>query len=135
MSSESKNDDPWVWRALCADGSALDEYDENAPSGRGWADVDAFVAQRASALVGILLLPTRPTLATHVVHVTPAARARIFRRRTLSVRLTPAPDESEAPKPIDPITVIALDMLDGSTAYTFLFSDGSIVVSTDLNAV
>lgn len=135
--------DPWVWRALFADGSVLDEYaDEHADeyaddapdgqNGRGWAAVAAQAEAHATRLTSIVLLPTRRGLQTHVVSLSAncsadGSGARIFRRRSLTV--SPLTGEEVGARP-DPITAIEVNGV-----YTFLFSDGSVVVSDDLNAV
>lgn len=130
MKPSAMNGDPWVWRAEFADGTALDEYDAtDAPEGRGWADVQA----HGGTLARVVLVPQRPGLATHVGLPAQGARVRVFRRRTVAV--SPVTGE-EVARP-DPITVLALDWpgADGRTAYTFLFADGSVLVSDELNAV
>ncbi|MDE3097491.1 MAG: hypothetical protein KGK07_16010, partial [Chloroflexota bacterium] len=61
--------DPWLWRAVYADDSLLDEEgDPDAPDGRrGWAQVALVATARQTTLRAVLLLPTRPDLATHVI--------------------------------------------------------------------
>lgn len=122
------NTDPWVWRAEYADGTVLDEYDADVPGGRGWADVVAHDAN----LSRVVLVPQRAGLATHVALGTRGGRVRVFRRRTISV--SPESGAEAGARP-DPITVLALDWPDGRAAYTFLFADGSVLVSDELNAV
>ena len=118
--------DPWLWRAIYADGSHLDEYDDDAPDGRGWQSAEAYGVTRATRLAQVLLIPQRDGLSTHVVTRTTDAPIRFFRRRRLTVSMETGETVGEA----DPITAIEL-----SGVYTFLFTDGSVVVSDDLNAV
>lgn len=121
------NPDPWHWRAIYADGSYLDEYDDDAPEGRGWHSAEAYGQARATRLTQVLLVPHRDGLSTHVVTLNGDAPAvRIFRRRRLTVSMETGETVGEA----DPITGIEL-----AGVYTFFFADGSIVVSDDLNAV
>ena len=133
--------DPWVWRAVFADGGMLDEYDANAETPHGWSEVAAVAAQRGTRLAHIALMPTRAGLAAHCLTLAQAGgpsggpsgdvTARFFRRRRLTVSpLTGA----EVGARSDPITVLALEWPDHA-AYTFFFSDGSVLVSDDLNAV
>lgn len=119
--------DPWVWRAVYADGSTLDEYDDDAPDGRGWAQAEAYGVARGTRIAQVLLIPQRDGLSTHVVTLTGATtQVRIFRRRMLTV----SAETGETVGIAEPITAVEL-----AGAYTFLFADGSIVVSDDLNAV
>ena len=124
------NNDPWVWRVEDADGSTLDEYDADAPDGHGWADALALASETQTRITRVLLIPQRDALHTHVVTLTSdTASVRIFRRR--SVTVSGETGEQTIGPSSDPITVIAL----GEGCYTFLFADGSLVVSDDLNAV
>ena len=119
--------DTWLWRAVYADGSYLDEYDDDAPDGRGWQSALAYGVARATRLAQVLLIPQRDGLRTHVVSVTTdATSVRFFRRRRLTVSMETGETVGEA----DPITAIEL-----AGVYTFLFADGSVVVADDLNAV
>ena len=118
--------DTWLWRAVYADGSHLDEYDDDAPDGRGWQSAQAYGVARATRLAQVLLIPQRDGLSTHVVSVTTDAPIRFFRRRRLTVSMETGETVGEA----DPITAIAI-----AGVYTFFFADGSVVVSDDLNAV
>lgn len=124
--------DPWVWRVEFADGSVLDEYDddEHAPQGRGWADVQAYGREQwpIPTLLRVLLIPTREGLPTHVIVRAPDgdASVTIFRRR----RMTVSAATGELIGQAEPITIAQC-----SGVYTFFFADGSVVVSDDLNAV
>lgn len=135
--------DPWVWRAVYADGATLDEVDDDAPDGRGWDAVMRYAEARGTRLASVVLLPTRAGLCTHVVTLAPDgpngnATLRIFRRRSLTLDSGSGAEVGERP---DAITALALtfsgdtDRHTAYTAYTFLFSDGSVVLSDDLNAV
>ena len=118
--------DPWVWRVEWDDGSTLDEFDADAPDGRGWANVQAH--DPARTLVRVLLIPTRDGLPTHVVTRKRDGDASvvIFRRRRLLV----SAETGEQVGAHDPITIALC-----GGVYTFFFADGSVVVSDDLNAV
>ena len=118
--------DPWHWRAVYADGSHLDEYDDDAPDGRGWQSAQAYGDARETRITQILLIPQRDGLSTHVVTLTTDAPMRLFRRRRLTVSMETGETVGEA----DPVTAIEF-----GGVYTFLFADGSVVVSDDLNAV
>lgn len=134
MSNEMSNEmssDPWFWRAVFADGSMLDEYDADAPEGHGWAAVIVQAAERATHLTHVLLIPQRPHLASQVVIVSAETTACVFRRRALTLDSGTGVEVGERP---DAITCVALTRGD-MTAYTFLFADGSVVISDDLNAV
>lgn len=121
--------DPWLWRVEYADGSGLDEYDADAPEGRGWAQVERLAVARASRIARVILIPTREGLATHVILPTAGdTPLRIFRRRRLTLDSGTGQEVSERP---DPITAIEM----GGGVFTFLFADGSVAVSDDLNAV
>ena len=134
--------DPWRWRAEYADGSVLDEYDEDAPDGRGWAQVERLAEVRGTALARVLLIPQRPHLSTHVALPLRGARIVVSRRRPVTVSAVSGEEVGRR----DPITIIHIihvlygaDGADGDAseraAYTFLFADGSVVVSDELNAV
>lgn len=133
--------DPWTWCVGFADGSTLDEYDDDAPSGHGWSDVEQAAQQRGTVVAGVLLVPHWPALSTHVAalrepeRVTPGLpRLWVFRRRSLSVSM----QTGQQMRGADPITIIALVPDAGApdkVCYTFLFTDGSVSVSDDLNAV
>lgn len=119
--------DPWLWRAVYADGSTLDEYDDDAPDGRGWAQAQAYGTARRTRIAQVLLVPQRDGLSTHVVTLTgDDATARVFRRRMLTVNAETGATVGTA----EPITAIEL-----RGVYIFLFADGSMVASNDLNAV
>ena len=119
--------DPWVWRAVYADDSTLDEYDDDAPDGRGWQSAEAYGQARQTRIGQVVLIPQRDGLSTHVVTLKGEQTVvRIFRRRLVTVSM----ETGETVGTADPITAIEL-----SGVYTFLFADGSIVVSDDLNAV
>ena len=124
--------DPWTWRAEFANGELLDEVDADAPEGRGWAVAERCAQQRGTRIVKAFLIPERAGLRTHVVCVAGEASARVFRRRSLT--LSPVTGEEVGPRP-DPITALALKWPDGQTLYSFFFTDGSVVISDDLNAV
>lgn len=118
--------DPWRWHVLYADGSQLDEFDDDAPDGRGWAQAAAYGQARNTRITQVLLIPQRDGLSTHVVTLATEMPVRIFRRRRLTVSAETGATVGEA----EPVTAIEL-----ASVYTFLFADGSIVVSDDLNAV
>lgn len=122
--------DPWLWRVEYADGSTLDEYDDDAPQGRGWDTAVAYGQARGTCIARVVLMPQRDELATHVVRPTADATVRVFRRRLVTVSMETGAQVGQA----DPITGIACKV-GGHGVYTFLFADGSIVVSDDLNAV
>ena len=61
-----------------------------------------------------------------MVTLTTDAPMRLFRRRRLTVSMETGETVGEA----DPVTAIEF-----GGVYTFLFADGSVVVSDDLNAV
>lgn len=124
--------DPWTWRVEFADGHALDEVDESAPDGRGWASVEAYIAEHETRIQRIVLIPQRPHLSTHAVVPVNGTHVSIWRRRTLSVSPVTGQESGERP---EPITFVAVKWPDGRAAYTFLFADGSVVVSDELNAV
>lgn len=124
--------DPWTWRAVFANGELLDEVDSDAPEGRGWAVAERCALLQGTRITQAILIPEREGLRTHVVRAVGEASARVFRRRTLI--LSPTTGEEAAPRP-DPVTAIALSWPDGHTLYSFFYTDGSVVVSDDLNAV
>ena len=74
----------------------------------------------------MLLIPQRDGLSTHVVTLATDTPIRFFRRRRLTVSMETGETVGEA----DPVTAIEF-----GGVYTFLFADGSVVVSDDLNAV
>lgn len=122
--------DPWYWRVVYADGATLDEYDADAPDGRGWASAEAYGAMRQTRIAQVILIPQRDGLSTHVVTLSDASgdapAVRFFRRRRVTVSMETGEPVGEA----EPVTAIELLGI-----YMFLFADGSIVVSDDLNAV
>lgn len=120
--------DPWVWRVEFDDGSTLDEYDADAPDGRGWANVQEYAREPVRTLVRALLIPTRDGLPTHVVTRKRDGDASvvILRRRRVLV----SAETGEQMGAHDPITIALC-----GGVYTFFFTDGSVVVSDDLNAV
>ena len=124
--------DPWTWRAEFSNGELLDEYDSDAPEGRGWAVAERLAAAHGTRVTRLILIPQRPGLHTHVVRPTGDVTARVFRRRTLTV--SPETGEEVSQRP-DPITALALEWPDGHMLYSFFFTDGSVVISDDLNAV
>jgi hypothetical protein len=120
--------DAWTWVVEYADGAELREC---GPDGgdHGFAEVDHARAAR------LLLLPAREGLTAHVVTVDAAAGERLifFRRRT--VRTDPATDEAAYEATVHCVGFQRTTRGVNFQTFTFLFDDGSVLVSSDRNAV
>lgn len=121
-----------MWRAVFTDGATLDEYDADTPDGRGWASVVTQASERGARLAHVLLIPQRAHLASHVVTIRADTTARVFRRRQLTLDSGTGAEIGERP---EAITCVGLAVAGGAEMFTFLFADGSLVLSDDLNAV
>ncbi len=120
--------DLWHWRAVYRDGSTLDEYD---PAGdHGLADVDQ------SKLVEFWLLPQYPHLLPAVVRLThPESRLIFFRRRNAT--LSDGSNNGTGVHSVRTLHVLGVQRGEGDgmlDALTFLFPDGSMIVSDDSEA-
>lgn len=119
--------DAWLWRAVYADGTTLDEYTEE-PGGRiqdhGFAEVDL---PRLSAFV---LIPLRAGLASQSVLLDPKRRMRpIFFRRRLSVQ---SMDGGEMMR--HTVTVLGYQRPSGKRSiqhFMALFEDGTTIATDD----
>jgi hypothetical protein len=108
----------WHWLAVYQDGSQVREEDD-VP----FADV----AQ--DQLAAFVLLPQRPHLAAAAVRlVHPGSRVRFFRRRHIS--LDP---QTRQQTTHDGLHVLGIAWPDGRSACTFLYADGSVLLSDDVD--
>jgi hypothetical protein len=129
------SNDVWHWRIHYTDGTILDEYDQDAPDGRGFASVDL---PRVRA---VELIPQREGLRNHAVKIEAdkGMRPIFFRRRLMPVDLS---GEFPTGVVVASLTVLGyqktLEGLNGplnSSHYTFFFEDGSVLVTDDHNAI
>ena len=107
--------DLYTWVAIYEDGTAMPEYDDERPDGRGWADVDATRVSR-------LLLVGMPGQA--VVALPSGATPVFFRRRVIEM--------------VDCLarTIHCIGWKrEREECYLFLFEDGSSLLTADLQAV
>lgn len=120
--------DAWTWRAIYPDGSFLDEYDEQGGH-HGFAEVDL---EHISIFV---LLPTREGLPTHHVLIDAASGQRpiFFRRRTLSVN--PLTEAVEGSQTIHVLGWQRTIQGQNIASYSFIYEDGSVLLSDDYQAV
>lgn len=112
--------DNFSWRAHYNDGTVLDE------EGHGFADVDQ------NKLTAFELIPNVPGRNGYVLKCTPEIRPIFFRRRTLTVSMQSGKEIGRScihclgwQKTVKGVNV---------ASYTFIFEDGSVVVTDDFNA-
>ncbi len=130
----------FLWRAIYSD-AYLDEQSDTASDCAGGDAVHTnddrtehvFACIDQEHLLALVLIPQVPGLSTYVLKLTDGTRPIFFRRHQMTVN--PLTGEE-----IDHTTVTCFGWqrsVSGETvaAYTFLFDDGSVVVSDDLQAV
>lgn len=116
--------DAWVWRAEYTDGTALDEFDEGGD--HGFREIDQ------SRLRRFLLIPTQDHLATHALMPTGDARPIFFRRRSTEINHSGDVESSRT------VHCIGMQQTVGGRnvkAGVFLFDDGSLILTNDLELV
>lgn len=116
--------DAYRWQAVYEDGSTFDEFDEHGTL-HGFVEVDH------TLVTTFRLMPYDPTLPIHEVKidVNSGMRPIFFRRRLLNIDLNRGVRYGE-----DTIHCLGW-VLNGISCYVFIRSDGSVIISTDLNAV
>ncbi len=124
--------DLWHWLAVYRDDTTLPEYDGDG-RGHGFHEIDQ------SRLACFLLLPQRPHLASAVVRLCHAdgssngSRLIFFRRRDHAIAMS----GPHAGQPVGPPTTLHVIGYQRTVAgrnvqaLTFLFPDGSVLVSDD----
>jgi len=116
--------DQYTWRVVYYDGSTLDECPMDGGPHRGFAEVDK------SRIAGLEWIPRTDGLALFSLIVPPGATGELFRRHLIQVFSF----DPVAPNRLPPIYGLGWAGSLGQ-AYLFRLPDGSIIVSSDKNAV
>lgn len=115
--------DVYTWQVTYRDGTSTNEYDEVRPDGRGWHEREDKPVQT------VALLWTGETTEVASIALPDNSTPVFFRRRTLTVN----PNTNERTQ--DP-TVHCIGWKRGDKAcYLFVFSDGSTLMTDNLQAV
>jgi hypothetical protein len=112
----------WTWVLVWPDGRMLEEHDEEG-NHRAWPTQEA---QRAERLVLMPATGIGPPIAVIPKH---GEQVNFFRRHPHMLSA-----DGTVTK-LDVITIIALEKEYGNGHYLFIYGDGSLVLSDDLNAV
>lgn len=123
--------DVWVWVALYRDGEMLTECPCGDPARRhaAFADIDL------TRVVSMALIPQQPGLPQVVMQLTdPSMRIVFFRRRYVELNVSSG---SQRPNPTIHCLGWQKNLPDGTNvqSYTFVFEDGSVLVTDNRNAV
>jgi hypothetical protein len=119
--------DAWEWRAIYTDDTYLDEFDEHDGTQHGWKDIDL------ERLHSFVLFSKREHLQSHLLRLTPEARPIFFRRRSIELSIESGEDQGRTTTTVLGMqrTVRGVNV----ASYTYLFEDGSILVSDDFKAI
>lgn len=114
--------DTYMWLVSRADGTSLQEFDEARPDGRGWSEI-------GKDPIKDIFLTTSEGNRVHRVIVPAAATPVFFRRRTVAINPMSGQEEDRS-------TTHCIGWKYGeNAAYLFVFEDGSVLLTNDLQVV
>jgi hypothetical protein len=124
--------DAYTWSVAYIDDTVLHEFDEDRPDGRGWSEVGFDERSDVSNKpVKIIMLATPEVDRVHRVVVPQDAKPVFFRRRYVMIN-TSGQENSDT----SGCLAHCIGWKRGEEAvYLFVFSDGSSLLSSDLQAV